>query len=311
MSFMKINMQTASRCLARGFALMLMCGFAAVGSLQAAPFWGASASGLARQFQITCSTCPNGVTTLSNLSDGGFGNTSAEVDLAKPGFVSYFATAVLTGPNSLPHLGASAIADIEIAPPSTFFYAASSVARATQRYTYTGSTATHYTLAYNIDGALAGGDLTEIAGGFTVFGSGFNPEQEVQPILGFTFDHENGDGTEKQVHLSGSVTFSLNPGDSFFVQATLDTFADSRSQSLSALADASHSLGMSFTEGDTSLLVPDAVAPSSSVPEPSSLLLTTAGVAGLLIAGRRRRLPVRSRLESRPFLKDLLKKLGQ
>ena len=63
---------------------------------------------------------------------------------------------------------------------------------------------------------MAGGILTEIAGGFAVFGSGFNPNQEVQPVLGFSFDHANGDGTEKPVHLTGSVTFSVNPGDIFF-----------------------------------------------------------------------------------------------
>jgi hypothetical protein len=260
------------------------------GPLQASTFWGTNASGNARQFEITCGTCPNPITNLSNLTDGGFANTSAGVNFSNLDLVTYSATAVLTGPDSLPHLGALAAANVAIVAPSTFFFAAGAEARATQMYTYTGTTPADYTIQYNTDGLISGGILTEIAGGFTVFGSGFNPGQEVQPVLGFSFDHVNGDGTEKQVHLSGDVTFSVNPGDTVFVQPTLDVFADSRSQSLAASADASHTLGMSFTQGDTSLLVPAATTPiSSDAPEPTTSLLTGVGGLGLVIAACRRR----------------------
>jgi hypothetical protein len=81
-------------------------------------------------------------------------------------------------------LGVSASGNVAIVPPSTFFYAAGADARGTQLYTYTGSASTDYTIEYNIDGTV-GGILTEIAGGFAVFGSGFNPNQEVQPVWGF------------------------------------------------------------------------------------------------------------------------------
>ncbi len=273
-----------------GCALLgFLGGLGAVGPLQADPLWGTTASGNARQFEITCGTCPNPVTDLSSLDDGGFANNLAQVDFAEPSLVSYFAIAALTGPNSLPHLGASAAGDIVVVSPSTFFYAGSAVARATQQYTYAGTTPADYTIQYNVDGQITGGILTEIAGGFTVFGAGFAPNQEVQPVLGFSFDHANGDGTEKPVHLSGNVSFSVNPGDTLFVQATLDVFADSRSQSIFASADASHTLGMEFTQGDASLLIPAGTAPTSATPEPATTFLTGAGVAGLFIAMRRRR----------------------
>jgi len=110
-------------------------------------------------------------------------------------------------------------------------------------------------------------------------------------VLGFSFDHVNGDGTEteRQVHFTGEVTFTVNPGDNIFVQTTLDAFADSRSQQLVALADAFHTLDMSFTQGDPSLLIPAATTPVSGVPEPATTFLTGIGVAGMVIAAYRRR----------------------
>lgn len=102
------------------------------------------------------------------------------------------------------------------------------------------------------------------------------------------FDHVNGDGSEKQVHFTGDVRFTVNPGDDFFVQATLDTFVDSRSQQLAAFADASHTFDMSFTQGDTSLLIPAATTPGSSVPEPVTTTLFGIGLAAVGLTMRRR-----------------------
>jgi hypothetical protein len=107
-------------------------------------------------------------------------------------------------------------------------------------------------------------------------------------VLGFTFDHANGNLTELPVHLTGDVTFTVNPGDSFFVQATLEAIIDSRSGSVFASADAAHTLAMQFTQGDTSLLTPAAVAASSDAPEPVTTTLLGIGLAVAGLAMRRR-----------------------
>jgi hypothetical protein len=155
-------------------------------------------------------------------------------------------------------------------------------------YTYTGTSPTDYTLEYNTNGAISGGPLTEISSGFTVFGKDFKPGQEIEPVLGFTFDHLNGNDTELPVHLTGDVTFTVNPGDVFFVQATLTAIADSRSDDLFSLADASHTMDMQFTQGDTSLLIPAVVA-TADAPEPVSMTLFGSGLAILGLVMRRRR----------------------
>jgi hypothetical protein len=281
-------------------ALLALIGWlGTAGPARASVYWGATASGTARQFEITCGTCPNPVTTLSSLSDGGFGIESAKVDFSDPGLVAYLAAASLGGANSLPSLGALATANIGTGAPSTFFYAGSAVARGTQLYTYMGGTPAAYTLDYTIDGRIAGGILTQIFGGFTVFGAGYNPNQEGQPVLGFSFDSANGDATDKLVHLTGSVTFNVNPGEIFYVQATLSAFADSRSQQLFASADASHTLTMSFSQGNTSLLVPAAAGPAADAPEPGGALLPGIGLVLVVAACRGLRRPFKIRTRFR------------
>ena len=292
MNLITICAKTIRACLTGGVLVGFIGGPVARPS-HAATLWSTNANGTAKQFELTCGTCPNPGTVLSNLTDGGFANTSAAVEFSQADLVSYSANAVFTGPNSLPHLGASALGNIAVVAPSTFFYSASAEARATQMYTYMGGTPADYTIEYDIDGMMTGGILTELSGGFTVFGAGFNPGQEIQPVLGFSFDHVNGDGTEKPVHLTGNVTFPVNPGDIVFVQATLDAFVDSRSQQLFASADASHTLAMSFTQGDASLLIPAATTAASDVPEPASTFLAGIGGMGLLwlLARARNRQP--------------------
>ncbi|HEY7302756.1 MAG TPA: PEP-CTERM sorting domain-containing protein [Bryobacteraceae bacterium] len=280
------------RWLYSGLLFGLLASMAGVTPLQASSvFWGAEASGNARQFEITCGTCPNPITDFGTQKDGGFGQPLGAVEFGTAD-VSYDAISIFNGPNALPHLRAQSSAGIKVEPatPSTFFFAAGSTARSTQQFTYKGTKPSKYTLEYTVNGQVSGGILAEIAGGFTVFGHGFNPNQEVNPTLGFVFDHVNGDGSERQVHFTGEVTFTVNPGDDFFVQATLDTFVDSRSQQLAADADASHTFDMSFTQGDASLLIPAAPA-TSDVPEPVTTTLFGIGLAGVGLAMRRRGRP--------------------
>ncbi len=271
------------------YASLLIASAAAVFPLRGDPFWGATADGTARQFEITCGTCPNPITILSTQQDGGVGSSNAGVEFSHAGSASYFASAGLNGANALPTLHASAVSDVTIVTPSTFFFSASTDARGTQLYTYTGATPTVYAITYDVDGTIIGGPLTELSGGFTVFGSGFNPNAEVQPVLGFTFDHKNGIGaTLIPVDLSGTVTFTVNPGDSFYVQATLTAITDSRSADMFASADASNTLAMQFTQGDTSLLTPGSAA-ASPVPEPAPIALLGIGLSSASVLGRRRR----------------------
>lgn len=125
-----------------------------LGLLQADTFWGTEASGNARQFEITCSTCPNPVTEFGTQSDGGLGARLAAVEFSFGSDVTYQAEAIFNGTEFLPHLSILASGDIKVVAPSTFFYSASSVARATQEYTYTGRTASDYTLEYNLNGQV-------------------------------------------------------------------------------------------------------------------------------------------------------------
>lgn len=161
-----------SRWLYANLLFGLIGGVAGATPLHASTFWGTNASGNARQFEITCGTCPNPITDFGSQTDGGFGQPLAAVEFSESK-VSYDAIAVFNGPNSLPHLRARASAGIKVEPatPSTFFFAAGSTARSTQQFTYTGAKPSAYTLEYTVNGQVAGGILTEISGGFTVFGS--------------------------------------------------------------------------------------------------------------------------------------------
>jgi hypothetical protein len=57
------------------------------------------------------------------------------------------------------------------------------------------------------------------------------------------------------VSKSGSVTFSIAPGDSFFVVSQMFARADSR-EGVPATVDALNTLALHFTAGNTSLLTP-------------------------------------------------------
>ena len=103
MNRMTICAKTIQACLAGGMLAGFLGGLGPVACpLHAATLWSTNANGSAKQFELTCGTCPNPVTVLSNLTDGGFGNTSAAVEFSQSDLVSYSANSIFTGPNSLP-----------------------------------------------------------------------------------------------------------------------------------------------------------------------------------------------------------------
>jgi hypothetical protein len=222
--------------------------------------------------------------------DGGPGAASAALSAAGTGWV-LSDSAALTGPNSLPQLGAFAFADIVIdsSIPKTYFYKAGATAEGTQKYDYTGATPQTHQIDYTLEGSFTLGSadavsLMSYTDGLTVFGSNYNPFGEYRgTFLGthFSNDHARLAGTTLFAQ-AGSVSFTVNPGDSFYVWSMLSVYADSSHQVIGTV-DAAHTLALQFSAGDTSLLS----ASVSAVPEPATLALFAAGLGMVLLAVRR------------------------
>lgn len=273
-----------------GTALALSLTFAAGAAQAADPYAGVSASADARYYALVCGTCNVDTGQVFLGSNGGTGAGSAFVEGAGAGW-AVTARGDLTGPVSLPDLGAYAFADIVVDPsiPKTYFYKSAANVAAVQRYDYSGSVAATYTLQYTLEGTffLAGNDAASLmfaTGGFTVYGSNYNPVGEFQgTVLGFDYDTERPSlaGSTPFGH-SASVSFTLNPGDAFYVVARLTAYADSSHQVVGTV-DALNTLALNFTGGDTTLLVP------SVVPEPAPATSLALGLGLLLFAVRRMR----------------------
>lgn len=135
-----------------------------------------------------------------------------------------------------------------------------------------------------------------VDGGLTVFGAGYQPGQEVQSVLDFDYAGANASvaGVE-HFTLGGSVSFTVDPGDSFYVWGNLDAYANSSHQVVGTV-DALHTLAMAFSGGDTSLLT----AEVGAVSEPSPAALVLAGLATLAALVRRCHAASSTRRISRP-----------
>jgi hypothetical protein len=238
----------------------------------------ATAFATANEYSLLCSTCSIDFRQLGLVEDGGWGAPSAYANVTGSGH-SAIATSTFAGPNALPELGAFAYADIVIGDLRTYFYEAGSTATGFQQYTYGGAVPETYTITYEIDGvfvlaAMDAASLMSIYGGVTVYGSPYDPYAEVRPTLDYDYVGDQAElAGEDAFDLGGSVTFTVQPGDVFYVSATLFATADS-SHEIVGTVDAMHTLSLAFTSGDASLLTPEAAA----VPEPATAELVLLGL---------------------------------
>jgi len=195
--------------------------------------------------------------------DGGPGALEAFAEVAGAGYAGVAHT-IFTGPYALPELSAYAFAEV-IVPGGTdfrtYFYEAMGSASGLQQYTYGGAAPETYTITYTLDGeftltAADAASLMSVYGGITVYSHPYEPFGEVHPNYGYDYqgDHAELVGTHPFL-LTGSVTFTVQPGDIFYVYASLYATADSSHQ-VTGAADALHTLALEFTSGDPSLLTP-------------------------------------------------------
>jgi hypothetical protein len=234
----------------------------------------------------SCSTCPNVGPSLSESAGGDNVQAASTQYLAGPFF--WYASASLASGTYLPEV--KAYAEAQPPPPDgqyDFWVNANSTAQARQRFIYEGLVSETYTLEYTVDGTLSG-DFESVSAGLGVYGGNYVPnlEGEMQVTRKGSDQVWFSAETHSSFLHTGSITFSLDPGEAFYVTAFLTAQAFWTDATLGGAADASHTLTTAFTAGNTSLLTP---VVSTSVPEPATGLLALAGMAGAAGARRRRR----------------------
>lgn len=154
-----------------------------------------------------------------------------------------------------------------------------------QGYTYTGTQSTTYTINANLTGSVtnnASGIYAEIYAfegpSFTFYPYSNILISELGAIpMGNTVLGTGNIGTGL---MSDSFTITLNPGDTFYLWASL--FAQSAGQ---GTADAANTLSLYFT--DSTNLTPASVA---AVPLPAAFWLFCSGVLGLIGVARRKKI---------------------
>lgn len=163
-------------------------------------------------------------------------------------------------------------------------------AKAVDTFSYNGAAAAEFSVDINLSGSLVNttNDPSPFAGNFAqayvildteslsydliVFGQGevWLPEDSVQDL----------EQTQSTENLSGTLTFTVNPGQTFTIFAT----GTSRMYGEDGIADASNTVALGFSGGPVSEL-----SRVSPVPEPKAFALAMGlGAVGLLLLRRRR-----------------------
>jgi hypothetical protein len=184
--------------------------------------------------------------------------------------------------------GANYLPELKTYATSALGKQASAVAFSSQGFSYTGSEPTRITLNIN----LTGSHSNNVGDGYASNSTGASiavlrtNQLQWYPSFG-TLVYEGGPPEEDRfvtnLFLSasepgtpmGSLTFTIDPGQDFYVVAQLTSVAQN------GVADASNTLVMNFSNATGLTAV-------SAVPEPHAALLLLAGLAGLRFAAKRR-----------------------
>jgi len=262
-----------------------------VGELLGAETWGR-----AEARTLVCTTCPVEQVVLSQSVDGGVGSNSSSVSYGGNPDAGYVASARYVGSDALPELKAAATANVQVGDPLGVTYNdAVASASAVQAYAYSGSDSLEYQMAYSVDGVLLGGDRNYVSASISVYDVfGYNPCIEcggdgplASDYLYFDGETNNPPNPARPFVLDGILSFTLNPGDMFYVFADLFVSADSWTGS--GYVDAANTMTVHFTAGDTSLLTPllNAASDSGAVPMPGGWLLLLSGALAWRVWSRR------------------------
>jgi len=218
----------------------------------------------------------------SSSSDGGEFSTSAFTSLSNTDGNGQ-ASADLSGPTFLPVLGAEGFSGANSRTDSS--------AVGMGRYTYTGATATTISLDIALDGERGGttnpsdawvdsdvavilGDVNDFVTHYPTFIFEVVPLTPGLSILGqsnLSLDLNAGPQTK-----TDGISFTLNPGDEFFVWAGIDAGGIRN-----GFGDAFNTLSMSFSD-DTGIS-------STMVPIPAAVWLFGSGLLGLVGIARRKK----------------------
>ncbi len=182
----------------------------------------------------------------------------------------------LSGEDYLPILKVMASASLEgVATAATAF--------ASQGFDYLGDESTSFTLNLNLHGSVGGNsmhtsisaDIGVLIGSSMPFYADWNFDTTYYEagIMGVGTSYLN-ISSGNDVNEQGTISFDLNPGDSFFV------ISEMSARATSGYADAWNTLTMNFTDS-TGLQAVTAPKSTNPVPEPSSIILVLLALAFL------------------------------